>query len=154
MKYEIDVIKVNKKSKFQILIGAISLIVGIGFLITILFDLDSSEDYLIIAIVISIIGVQSLYNGLGYNSGERFYGKCYINLEEEKAIITTSDSTLLEAQWLDIKQIRYQPYKMNFHFSNRPTLKFSIAKLEKPRKESLLSDLKTKSEKFNFEFEV
>ena len=152
MKYEIDVINITNKPSLSLWFSAICLILAIICFIINIFDLGPPIIEPVSIVLFLIVGLNQLFNSFNSDSGEKFREKCYISLEKEKAIITTNDSTLLEVQWQDIKQILYQPYKMDFQFSKNITLKFSIAKLEKTRKESLLSDLETKSGQFNFEF--
>ena len=132
MELKIDLLKIEKKSVFRI-------ILGIGFLV--LFILWISEkskgNYLFIGFLDWVVVATMLFNGIIHTLGgfgfsiSHLFGKAYIHIDEQSITIKMR---LFEKEqhfeWSDIKAMDYMANKYRFTMKDGTTGILNLSKME------------------------
>ncbi|MBS0011219.1 MAG: hypothetical protein KFF49_07405 [Bacteroidales bacterium] len=131
MDYSRDLLKEKKKSKFALILGILSFVFAIFWIIIKLNDKNvlSTFDW-IYSFLFLLNGISHTSSGLGY-SIERLIGKAFIKIDNQVIKIKTGAFDKEQSiDWSEISSIDYKPNNFMITKKDSSIFKLSMTKLE------------------------
>ncbi|MCE1198905.1 MAG: hypothetical protein LWW85_08040 [Marinilabiliales bacterium] len=128
MELYLDLLPKREKSRFQLVLGIVTLLLGISYLLFLW--ISHKEYFLPLGLYMILLGINSVLMGLGYHA-ERLFGKAFICVNEE--IIALKPGVMQRERrlyWKDIQSIHYQLNKFRMVLTDGTTREWKLSSLE------------------------
>lgn len=139
MELKRDLLVIQKKSVFRIIMGILFFIISITWIVDLVISGKNNRPFDWIFFLIFVLnGLVHSIEGFGF-SFTRLFGKAFILIDNERIAIKTGVLTREQSiSWMDIKSISYKPIRFKVTRQDDTLLAFNLSKLDY----SLVKDIK------------
>lgn len=131
MELKRDLLIIQKKSVFRIIIGILFFVISIAWIVDkeVIGQVISLLDGLLLGIFVMNGFVHSI-EGFGFPL-TRLFGKAYIQIDSKRIAVKTGVLTKEQSvSWQDIKSISYKPIRFKVVKNDDTTMVFNLSKLD------------------------
>lgn len=140
MEFNRDLLIIQKKSVFRIIIGILFFVISIAWIVDneVNGQVISLLDGLLFGIIVMNGFVHSI-EGFGFSLA-RLFGKAYIQIDSDRIVVKTGVLTKEQSvYWQDIKSISYKPIRYKVVKTDDTSMVFNLSKLDY----SLIKEIKS-----------